>query len=316
MLKFETLLHLLVGKLTSHSVLALQRDGYVCIGEMSESGLIDAISNYNVSIDEDIVDALCLEGSLPSSRVMRIRAGSLLSYTSMFWHFNNGFTGVDEQVRRKFITFCEKNRIRFLRAGSNDVITPSEFVANTPDRVVLWLYTLVLSLALLDSLQELTVDLMGVDINTITSAAKLVSSIGLALDIFGWNFASFKGLSKSCGDWAIEENRRALFALGSQIERIGTTTKAVYDYSARLSLDKLTHNDRIELCAKSLTYYRQYMEIVMVILSFVFGAVIEYDDTPDEAIAAIMPIISTYGRIVHALYAKHKELIENYVGSN
>jgi hypothetical protein len=134
------------------------------------------------------------------------------------------------------------------------------------------------------------------------------------VELFRQNLASFEGLSKSCGDWAIEENRTELFALSSLLEKVGTTIKAPYNMCAKVALDKLSHPQRVQLAVRSRTYYRQYGEIVLVILSLVVGAILSEDDTPAARIPPINTIISTYGRLVHSMYVQQRDVVEALYG--
>lgn len=308
-----------------HGLLVKAVDNRAIIQPLTKDGLINIISSYSVHLDDVVVDELELVKYIGTRREFRIHTLSLVEYDDSFWHFNNGFSGTDEVIRKLFIREMKANDIYF--QSDDRVLDPSEFVAYTPDRVVLWFYTLALTLAIQETMDQIWSNGLGGFVGeTITHLSTLLGIVGTSYAIFAENIANFKGLSKACGDWAIETNRTALEQLRKLNEKVAKTIKSPYDVCAHVSTlrnldtDEL-HKDYVAFVKDSLKYFRTYGQIALVMLSFLFGAVLPQLDTPADAIGSNMPVLYALGRLEHLLFVKAREdlgsrAVNIYVGCN
>lgn len=325
MSEFKTFKTALLAVMLEHGMLVKAADSRAIIQPLTKDGLINIISSYSVHLDDVVVDALELTNYIGTRREFRIHTLSLVEYDSNFWHFSNGFTGTDDTIRSLFVREMKANDIYFQL--DDRVIDSSEFVAYTPDRVVLWFYTIALALAIQTTMDQIwSTGLGGFVGETITHLSTLLGITGSSYAIFAENIANFKGLSKACGDWAVDSNRVALAQLRNLNGKIVKTIKSPYDVCAHVStLRNLdtddSHKEYVAFVKDSLKYFRTYGQIALVMLSFLFGAVMPKLDTPADAISSNMSVLYALGRLEHSLFVKARDnlgsrAVNLYVGSN
>lgn len=240
---------------------------------------------------------------------------SLVEFDESFWHFNNGYSGLSQDQRSRFGNWCNKNHIRFsIKGTSGDYqnISGSRLCELRPDNALIHVIILQLSLATMDLLERFQADTIEVP-NWIFKIGTLCDIFGVSLDVFRWALPTIKGLSKSCGEWAIDGNRTAMFRLCSMLDKVSCSTKSVYSVSPESVkwVNNWNLQSKLALASDYLRYLRQYASVVLVIQSLSYYIVFSDELTPETRCSSWLKVIEQFGRVTHDLFIRQKYLMED-----
>lgn len=336
MLKYATLQALLCEVAREHGVKAAvsASSSNLLINLDSLDKMETILQTFEIRLDDNlaevIADQLSADHESPVlAQVESLLNGSLSStlgflpyhlcrYDDMFWHFNNGYTGLSANQQSRFAQWAKACRIKFYNLSGAE-FSASQVVASKPNVYHILSWSLCIALVVQDALYRIANDR-----DTFLSALKWADRLGPLTDIFGvlidefrWSMMTIKGLSKLCGDWAIEENRAALYNYSSLWDKVARTTKAAYSVTP----DVIEHWGR-NASKYALHYFRylnQYASMCLVMQSLNYWSVVSDEYTPVARLNASTVIISKFGRILHALFNNSRELLNaevDYVGDN
>lgn len=335
MLKYATLQALLAE-------VAKERGVNAVVGDNPQTLVFDRgtfncayVSGYKFNLDDDVLEAFAQIVQSDPKSLLLTEVNALLArspnptlgfkpcheldYDAMFWHYHNGYTGLSVNQRTRFVSWANANGILFRDPVSGAVQTADQVITERPDAIYVLGYCLTIGYVVLGALSKILSEK-----DAFFSALKWVTKIGPVTDVFGvlidefrWSMMTIKGLSKSCGEWALNDNRAALYNLSSMLEKVSRTTKAAYSVTP----DVVEHwgNFYGKYTGKYFRYLNQYASMCLVIQSLSYWSVVSDEYTPVDRITACTPVISKLGRVLHGLFDYIRELVAaevDYVGDN
>lgn len=334
MLKYATLQALLCEVAREHGIAAaVSQTSHNLLLNLDSLEKVETVLNtFEIRLDDTLAEVLASVLVSDSKSVVTRQLEALLKgssksslgfipyhlnrYDDMFWHFNNGYTGLSAYQQSRFVNWAVSNRIKFYRDGGAE-LSAAQVIASRPDVYYILSMSLCIALMIQDTLYRISSDK-----ETFLSALRWADELGSLTDIHGvlidefrWSMLTIKGLSKSCGEWAVMENRAALYDFSSLWERVARTTRAAYSVTP----DVIEHWGR-NVANYSMHYFRylnQYASICLVLQSLNYWSVVSDEYTPVERIAASKVIILKLGRVLHKLFNDSRELLNaevDYVG--